>query len=60
MAAFCTCCGAEITKKAKACPDCGTPQHGMSSSSLGQQQFTKGRALVERDADHSAGESNKG
>lgn len=29
MAAFCACCGAEITLKAKACPACGTPQHGM-------------------------------
>ncbi len=29
MAAFCACCGAEITLKAEACPVCGTPQHGM-------------------------------
>jgi hypothetical protein len=29
MAAFCTCCGAEITLKAEACPVCGTPRHGM-------------------------------
>jgi hypothetical protein len=29
MAAFCACCGAEITLKAQACPVCGTPQHGM-------------------------------
>jgi hypothetical protein len=29
MAAFCSCCGAEITLKAEACPVCGTPQHGM-------------------------------
>ena len=29
MAAFCACCGAEITLKAEACPKCGTPQHGM-------------------------------
>ena len=29
MAAFCTCCGAEITLKAEACPACGTPRHGM-------------------------------
>jgi hypothetical protein len=29
MAAFCSCCGAEITLKAQACPVCGTPQHGM-------------------------------
>jgi predicted amidophosphoribosyltransferase len=28
MAAFCTCCGAEITLKAEACPLCGTPRHG--------------------------------
>jgi predicted amidophosphoribosyltransferase len=28
MAAFCACCGAEITPKAEACTVCGTPQHG--------------------------------
>jgi RNA polymerase subunit RPABC4/transcription elongation factor Spt4 len=30
VAAFCACCGAEITLKAEACPVCGTPQHGMA------------------------------
>jgi len=29
MAAFCSCCGAEITLKAEACAVCGTPRHGM-------------------------------
>lgn len=29
MAAFCVCCGAEINRKAEACPVCGTPRHGM-------------------------------
>ena len=29
MAAFCACCGAEINRKAEACPVCGTPRHGM-------------------------------
>jgi len=29
MAAFCSCCGAEIGLKAEACPVCGTPRHGM-------------------------------
>jgi hypothetical protein len=29
MAAFCGCCGAEITGKAEACRVCGTPRHGM-------------------------------
>lgn len=29
MAAFCGCCGAEITEKPAACPICGTPRHGM-------------------------------
>jgi hypothetical protein len=29
VAAFCACCGAEITLKAEACPVCGTPLHGM-------------------------------
>jgi predicted amidophosphoribosyltransferase len=30
VAAFCACCGAEITLKAEACPACGAPQHGMA------------------------------
>ena len=34
MAAFCACCGAEITLKAEACPVCGTPLHGMSRPEL--------------------------
>jgi hypothetical protein len=34
MAAFCACCGAEITLKAKACPACGSPQHGMLGPEL--------------------------
>jgi predicted amidophosphoribosyltransferase len=34
MAAFCACCGAEITLKAKACPACGSPQHGMLGPDL--------------------------
>jgi hypothetical protein len=29
VAAFCACCGAEITLKTEACPLCGAPQHGM-------------------------------
>ena len=29
MAAFCACCGAEITLKAERCSVCGTPQHGL-------------------------------
>lgn len=29
MAAFCGCCGAEITSKAEVCIVCGTPRHGM-------------------------------
>ena len=32
MAAFCTCCGTEITLKAGACPVCGAPRHGMLQS----------------------------
>ena len=34
MAAFCECCGAEITLKAEACPVCGSPQHGMLQRDL--------------------------
>ena len=33
MAAFCTCCGAEIGPKAEACAACGAPQHGMLRAS---------------------------
>jgi len=29
MAAFCGCCGAEITRKSEACPLCGASTHGM-------------------------------
>jgi hypothetical protein len=29
MAAFCGCCGAEISDRAEACPVCGTPRHGI-------------------------------
>jgi len=34
MAAFCACCGAEINRKAEACPVCGTPRHGMSPNDV--------------------------
>lgn len=34
MAAFCGCCGAEITAKAEACLVCGTPRHGMMPSDV--------------------------
>jgi predicted amidophosphoribosyltransferase len=34
VAAFCACCGAEITLKAGACPICGAPQHGMAQPDL--------------------------
>jgi hypothetical protein len=34
VAAFCACCGTEITLKAEACPVCGTPRHGMSQPDL--------------------------
>lgn len=29
MAAFCGCCGAEISERAEVCAVCGTPRHGM-------------------------------
>jgi hypothetical protein len=34
VAAFCACCGTEITLKAETCPVCGTPRHGMSQPDL--------------------------
>jgi hypothetical protein len=55
MAAFCACCGAEITLKAEACPVCGTPRHGMLppdlqpaldvDSKLGQEEGPNSRKL---------------
>ena len=55
MAAFCSCCGAEITLKAEACAACGTPRHGMVppdlepgldiGKELAQEDGTKGRKL---------------
>jgi predicted amidophosphoribosyltransferase len=48
MAAFCACCGAEITLKAEACPKCGTPQHGMLPPEL--------LSTLEVDADPSQGD----
>jgi hypothetical protein len=38
MAAFCACCGAEITRKVEACPVCGTPRHGMFPLELEQHK----------------------
>jgi predicted amidophosphoribosyltransferase len=32
MAAFCSCCGAEIKLKAEVCAVCGAPRHGMMPS----------------------------
>lgn len=34
MAAFCGCCGAEISELAEVCSVCGTPRHGMIPSGL--------------------------
>ncbi len=47
MAAFCACCGAEITPKAEACAVCGTPQHGSlpvkpSETLGGRRTFSEG------------------
>lgn len=45
MAAFCACCGAEITRKVEACPVCGTPRHGMSPlESESHPEAGKGRS----------------
>jgi hypothetical protein len=43
MAAFCACCGAEITLKAGRCPVCGTPKHGMSQPDLSLPLDTSAR-----------------
>ncbi len=39
MAAYCSCCGAEITLKAEACPACGMPRHGMLPPGQGPTAF---------------------
>jgi hypothetical protein len=41
MAAFCSCCGAEITLKAEACTVCGTPRHGMSKPEAPVKENTR-------------------
>jgi hypothetical protein len=38
MAAFCSCCGAEITRRVEACPVCGTPRHGMLPLELSRHE----------------------
>jgi|GEM_PF-6666479 len=42
MAAYCSCCGAEITLKAEACPVCGMPQHGMLPPDQGPVAYPEG------------------
>ena len=32
MAAYCGCCGAELSGQAEVCAACGTPRHGMMPS----------------------------
>ena len=50
VAAFCACCGAEITGKAEACPVCGTPRHGMLQPEL-LLTFDQGSEPSEEDAE---------
>ena len=52
MAAFCACCGAEITLKAEACPVCGTPRHGMLPPDL-QPPLDIGTELPPKDGTNS-------
>ena len=50
MAAFCACCGAEITLKAEACAVCGTPRHGMLPPDL-QPALDSGSGGAQEDVD---------
>lgn len=60
MAAFCACCGAEITLKAEACPVCGMPRHGMLKAdpqlSLDSRLCLKKEPALQRDPDSAAGQ----
>lgn len=49
MAAFCGCCGAEITGKSEACRVCGTPRHGMLRAD-GRTALDLGGAAGEQEA----------
>ncbi|GGG94751.1 hypothetical protein [Silvibacterium dinghuense] len=40
MAAFCACCGAEITPKSGPCTLCGAPQHGSLPAAKPSQNKT--------------------
>ena len=54
MAAFCECCGAQISLKAEPCPACGAPQHGMLLTDLPPGQA--GVKLDEEREAHACGE----
>ena len=47
MAAFCNCCGSEITLKTEACALCGMPRHGMGSSAAKVTLKTSARRSAE-------------
>ena len=55
MAAFCACCGTEITLKAEACPICGTPRHGMLPSDFLSTLDTDTMSSLDLDAEASEG-----
>ncbi len=59
MAAYCACCGAEITLKAEKCTVCGTPRHGMLPSLNLKPRLAcppeNAPAEIEPDADKSVG-----
>jgi hypothetical protein len=56
MAAFCACCGAEINRKAEACPLCGTPRHGMLPVDS-QRQQNAGKNLSQKNDEDMSGPS---
>ena len=69
MAAFCACCGTEITLKAEACPICGTPRHGMLPPELfstfdidpetPQENFPGPKITVSKRSEHTTHPSSK-
>lgn len=53
MPAFCSCCGAEITLKAEACPVCGAPRHGMIAPSKPSEPSPQHDRPARHDSDDS-------
>ncbi len=55
MAAFCGCCGAEITDRAESCSVCGTPRHGMIPAGISMNLAEDARFCPEQSCAASTG-----